>query len=275
MTIMEALRRGEAQLGAKGVEDPRFNADLMLGAVLALARDRLYLERERALGPEEERRFSDLLSRRGAGEPLQYILGSQEFMGLNFCVDRRVLIPRPETECLAVQFLAAVPAAETVKVLDLCTGSGVLALTAAVYRPGARVTGTDLSADALAVARLNARRLQASVDWRQGDFLDPVRGESWDWILCNPPYVTFREYEATAPEIRFEPKEALVGGEDGLDFYRRLASEVRAFLKPGGRLLLEIGWQQAAAVCALLNQRGLKTEVFRDLARKDRVILAR
>ncbi|KLU59202.1 release factor glutamine methyltransferase [Peptococcaceae bacterium CEB3] len=275
MRIMEALRWGEAQLETEGVEDPRFNADLMLSAVLALARDRLYLERERVLGPEEERRFSALLSRRRAREPLQYILGSQDFMGLNFYVDRRVLIPRPETECLAVQFLAAVPTAETVKVLDLCTGSGVLALTAAVYRPGARVTGTDLSEDALAVARLNARRLRASADWRQGDFLDPVRGERWDWILCNPPYVTCREYEATAPEIRFEPKQALVGGEDGLDFYRRLASEVRAFLNPAGRLLLEIGWRQATAVCDLLNQQGLKTEVYRDLARKDRVILAR
>lgn len=277
MKIMDGLRWGEAQLKAGGVEDPRLDADLLLGAVLGLARDRLYLERERVLAAEEEDRFAALITRRKAREPLQYILQRQEFMGLEFYVDERVLIPRPETESLAEKFLEWVPTGEAagLKILDLGTGSGALAIVVALFRPGIFMVGADLSWEALEVARINSRRLRAGVEWRQGDFLESARGQYWDWILCNPPYVSESEYAACAPEIRFEPRQAFLGGKDGLGFYRRLAAEAPPLLNPGGKLLLEIGWQQAGAVCAMLESQGLQTDVFPDLAGRNRVILAR
>lgn len=277
MKIIDELRWGETELKSKGVENPRLDADLLMGAVLDLTRDRLYLERDRVLAKEEETRFAGFIARRQAREPLQYILQRQEFMGLKFYVDERVLIPRPETEGLAIKFLESVPVGEAsgLRVLDLCTGSGILAITTAALRPGVCVVGTDVSFGALEVARMNALRLGVAVEWRQGDFLQAARGEFWDWIVCNPPYVSEEEYAACAPEIRFEPRQAFLGGQDGLDFYRRLAIEAPPILGPGGRLLLEIGWQQAEAVCTLLQNQGLQTEVFSDLAQRDRVILAR
>ncbi|MHB1653184.1 MAG: peptide chain release factor N(5)-glutamine methyltransferase [Desulfitobacteriaceae bacterium] len=277
MKIIEGLLWGEAQLKSKGVEDPRLDADLLLADVLGLPRDRLYLERQRLLSGSEVSRYQTLVARRGGREPLQYILGRREFMGLDLYVDPRVLIPRADTETLAEKFLELVSREEAsgLKILDLGTGSGALALVAAHYRQGARVVGTDLSEEALEVAQFNAQRLGIAVEWRQGDFLDPAREERWDWILSNPPYVSLSEYTACAPEIYFEPAKAFLGGEDGLDFYRRLAAEAPSLLTSSGRILLEIGWEQAREVCSLLQAEGLEPIVFPDLAGRDRVILAR
>ena len=276
MNVIELLRFGEAQLKAAGIEDPRLDADLLLGRVLGLPRERLYLARDEDVAAAAQAAYRALLDRRARREPLQYILREQEFMGLGFYVDERVLIPRADTEILAEAFLNRVNVREAagLKVLDLCTGSGALAITAAYYRPTARVTGTDLSEEALEVARFNAERLGVRVDWRQGDFLAPVKDEVWDWILTNPPYVSLAEYQECAPEIGFEPRQALLGGEDGLDFYRRLAREVRPLLTATGKMLIEIGWQQGQAVSTILRQAGFETEIILDLAGRDRVILA-
>lgn len=162
-----------------------------------------------------------------------------------------------------------------IKVADLCTGSGALAISIAHYYPVAEVVGIDLSLDALEVARQNAERLGAIVQWRQGDFVDSIRGECWDYIITNPPYVSTEDYRQCAPEIFHEPAMAFLGGSDGLDFYRRLAEEIRPLLKPQGKVLMEIGWDQAEAVCSLFHLKGFKTQVFPDLAGRDRVILAR
>lgn len=279
MKIIEGMRWGETQLSKKGIENARFDADLLLAEVLKGTRDRLYLDWDRNLSEQEEAYFRELILRRAVNEPLQYILKRQEFMGLSFYVDERVLIPRADSEILVEKWLDIVRQEKgqdrLIRVADLCTGSGALAISIAHYCPAAEVIGTDLSPGALEVARQNAERLGASVEWRQGDFVDSIRGECWDFIITNPPYVSTEDYCQCAPEIFHEPSMAFLGGSDGLDFYRRLAEEARPLLNPQGKLLMEIGWDQAEAVCNIFQLNGFKTHVFPDLAGRDRVILAR
>lgn len=300
MNVAEGKRWGEAALLAKEIENARFDADMLLAGVLAVARERLYLEGDRRLSAEQEAAYRSWILRRAGHEPLQYILKEQGFMGLSFYVDERVLIPRPDSEVLVEKWLELVRSlgstkpetqnfsvretrkssrileeeTDAVRVADLCTGSGALALAMAYYCPTAKVTGTDLSAAALAVAEINARRLGVSVEWRQGDLAEPIRGETWDYIVLNPPYVSEEEYKRCRPEIFHEPGMALLGGRDGLDFYRRLAEEKRTLLNPQGKILMEIGWDQAEEVCGIFEKNGFQTRVFPDLSGRDRVVLA-
>jgi release factor glutamine methyltransferase len=282
LKVLEGMRYGEAQLLRRGIENARFDADVLLAEILKVSRrDLLYLELDRNLSTEEESDYRSVIIRRAEHEPLQYILKRQEFMGLVFSIDERVLIPRADTEILVEKWLEMVRQEEgqvenrAVKVVDLCTGSGALAISMAYYYPKAAVVGTDLSSEALDVARQNAEGLGVSVQWRQGDFVTPIRGEQWDYIITNPPYVSSEDYSQCAPEIFREPRMAFWGGPDGLDFYHRLAEEIRPLLKPQGKLLMEIGWKQAKAVCEIFLLKGFETQVFPDLAGRDRVILAR
>ena len=281
MTVLEGMHWGEARLLEKGIDNSRFDADLLLAEVLNVSRDRLYLEGSLKLSEQEESDYRGLILRRAEHEPLQYILKRQEFMGLSFYIDERVLIPRADSELLIEKWLELVRSEErqaqdaVIKVVDLCTGSGALAISMAHYYPKAEVFGTDLSQDALEVARENAKRLGISVQWRQGDFLKPILGERWDYIITNPPYVSAEEYSQCAPEIFREPSMAFLGGKEGLDFYRTLAEETRSLLTPQGRLLMEIGWNQGDAVCEIFRINGFETQIFQDLAGHDRVIIAR
>ncbi|MCO1601508.1 peptide chain release factor N(5)-glutamine methyltransferase [Desulfosporosinus nitroreducens] len=281
MKIVDGMRWGETELLKKEIENARFDADLLLAEVLKVTRDRLYLDWDRNLSEQENEQFRAFIQRRASNVPLQYILKRQEFMGLSFYVDERVLIPRADSEILVEKWLDIVRQENDIgqdrliKVADLCTGSGALAISIAHYYPVAEVVGIDLSLDALEVARQNAERLGAIVQWRQGDFVDSIRGECWDYIITNPPYVSTEDYRQCAPEIFHEPAMAFLGGSDGLDFYRRLAEEIRPLLRPQGKVLMEIGWDQAEAVCSLFHLKGFKTQVFPDLAGRDRVILAR
>lgn len=281
MNGIDGMRWGEAQLLEKGIGNARLDADLLLAEVLNVSRDRLYLDWDYNLSEEEETDYRGLIFRRAKHEPLQYILKRQEFMGLSFTVDDRVLIPRADSEILVETWLDIVRREERpgrerlIKVADLCTGSGALAIAMAYHYPKAEVVGTDLSSDALDVARQNAEQLGVSVKWRQGDFVTPIQGELWDFIITNPPYVSVEEYSQCAPEIFREPSMALLGGEDGLDFYRRLGEEIRPLLNFRGRIIMEIGWNQAEAVCRIFQRKGFETKVFPDLAGRDRVILAR
>ena len=276
------MRWGEAKLLEKEIENARFDADLLLAEALGLSRrDRLYFDLDRNLSETEESVYRESVLRRAKHEPLQYILKRQEFMGLSFCIDERVLIPRADSEILIETWLDLVRLEEgqdqerLIKVADLCTGSGALAISMAYHYPRAKVVGTDLSSDALDVARQNAERLGVPVQWRQGDFVAPIQGELWDFIITNPPYVSLEDYRLCAPEIFHEPPMAFLAGEDGLEFYRRLAEEIRSLLNPQGKLLMEIGWTQAEAVCGIFQMKGFETQVFPDLAGRDRVILAR
>jgi release factor glutamine methyltransferase len=274
---IELLKTGAKYLEARGISDARAEADLLLAFVLGTTRDKLYLESDRAVTPEACKHYQDFLCRRGDREPLAYLFKTREFMGLEFYVDPNVLIPRPETELLAEKALAILKnsrTAGTLHVLDLCTGSGALAIAIACYTPDVKVWAVDISQAALGVAKKNARRNKAEIAFRLGDLFEPAAGEKFDLIVSNPPYVSEAEYDSCSPEVKREPPTALLGGKDGLDFYRRIAREVGNFLVPQGTLLLEIGCRQGSVVAALLAASGFKTDILPDYAGLDRIVVA-
>lgn len=240
----------------------------MLEDALGVSGARFRLLLDEALTGARLDRLEGFMARRIAGEPLCYVLGHAPFMGHDFMVDRRVLIPRQDTELLAEE---AIKRARNKRpdVLELCTGSGCVAVSIKLSCPSARVTATDLSPDALAVARGNAERLGADVEFMAGDFLEAVSGRTFDVIAVNPPYLTGEDMASLQREVRFEPEMALYGGEDGLGFYRRAAREIRAFLKPGGWALFEVGAGQAREVGRLL---GGNTQMIRDLNQIERLV---
>jgi len=218
-----------------------------------------------ALPADAATRLHALATRRLAGEPMAYLTGEKHFHGLRLRVDARVLDPRDDTETLVDWALALLPPDAPRRVLDLGTGSGAIALAIAHARPRARVTAVDASADALAVARANAGRLGLALELRHGDWLAPVAGERFDLIVGNPPYIA--EGDPHLPALAHEPRSALVSGADGLDDLRRIVATAPAHLAPGGWLLLEHGWDQAAAVRALLAGAGFtQVQSRRDLA---------
>lgn len=276
MKIFETLQWGDLKLKEAEVDNSRWDADLLLSHVLGGRREQLYLERERVLTDEQLKRYLGLIARRSAREPLQYILRNQEFMGLSFYVDERVLIPRADSEILVEKLLEFknLSSEAEVRIADLCTGSGAIAVSIAHFWPEAFVVGTDLSSAALEVARYNGQRHNVRVEWREGDFFEPIRGECWDWIVTNPPYIPEKEYGSLAPEIFKEPKMALVGAENGLIFYSRLAKASSSLLNPGGKILMEIGWDQAKAVQDIFQKEGFLTRVFQDYGGRDRVVYA-
>jgi release factor glutamine methyltransferase len=260
----------------KGVDAPRLTAELLLAQALSCARIRLYLDFDKPVGEAELAAYRDLVRRRAEGEPTAYLLGQREFYGHPFLVDARVLVPRPETELLVEAALAALP--ERGAALDLCTGSGAIAISLALGRPGARVLATDLSADALAVARENAARLSAAnVTFAEGDLwaaLPPDAG-CFDVIASNPPYVPTAELASLSREVRREPRLALDGGPEGLDLVRRIVSGARARLTPGGTLLVELHESHAEELPRLCLGAGFaRAEVARDLAGLPRLGIA-
>jgi release factor glutamine methyltransferase len=265
LTVGGAVAAGTARLGEAGCESPRLDAELLLAEVLGVGRERLVLDRALGLDPAAQARFSGLLDRRVAREPVAYILGRREFRWLTLAVDRRVLIPRPETELL-VELGLGLPAGS--RVADMGTGSGAVALALASERPDLTVVGIDIDADALVVARDNAARLGLAVDFRVSDLLDTG---PYDAVLANLPYVA--QDAALAPEISaYEPSRALFAGADGLDAVRRLIAQAAGL----GLLGLEIGPEQAQTVAGWLADAGFgSVEIRRDLAGLERVVVGR
>ncbi|OJV50273.1 MAG: protein-(glutamine-N5) methyltransferase, release factor-specific [Burkholderiales bacterium 68-10] len=261
-TLGAALR----QLQTGGL--PRLEAQMLLLHALGQppqARAWLLAHDDAALPADAATRLHALATRRLAGEPMAYLTGEKHFHGLRLQVDARVLDPRDDTETLVDWALALLPADAPRRVLDLGTGSGAIALAIAHARPQARVTAVDASADALTVARANAGQLGLAVTLHHGDWLAPVAGERFDLIVSNPPYIA--EGDAHLPALAHEPRSALVSGADGLDDLRRIVATAPAHLAPGGWLLLEHGWDQAAAVRALLTDAGFtQVQSRRDLA---------
>lgn len=276
MKIFEALQWGECKLKEAEVDNPRWDADLLLSHLLGGRREQLYLERETVLSNEQLDGYQTLIARRSTREPLQYIVKNQEFMGLSFYVDERVLIPRADSEILVEKLLELnkLLSKTKIRIADLCTGSGALAVAIAHFLPESFVVGTDLSSAALEVARYNAEHHRVRVEWREGDFCEPIQGERWDWIVTNPPYIPETVYHSLAPEIFKEPVMALVGAENGLLFYRRLAEEAASLLTSEGKILMEIGWDQGQAVQELFQKQGFSTQVFKDYGGRDRVVYA-
>lgn len=265
MTIAEWLRAAEARL--EGNPDARADAVWIAEEVLSLPRSHLRMEGARALTDGEFARLEEALARRASGEPVQYVFSRAPFMGFEFYVDQRVLIPRMDTETLcdaARQFLRKRPGAA---VLDLCAGSGAIGLSLKKLCPGITLTLSDLSKDASDVQKINAEGL-SGVEILTGDLFATVPGRRFDLIVCNPPYVVSGEIASLQSEVLREPRMALDGGADGLDFYRAIAREYREHLDPGGRIYLEIGCDQAERVSALLEGASL----LRDLNGLPRVI---
>lgn len=275
--IPELLKIGAGYLESRGVADARAEADILLAYVLGVSRVDLYLEPDLEVSLQNRTRYAELLKRRGDREPQAYLVKTREFMGLEFYVDRGVLIPRPETELLVEKTLEIGKnkfGSHQVRILDLCTGSGSIAVSLAYFWSFASVTAVDISPAALAVAKKNAARMAVEIDFRQGDLFQPLKGEKFDMIVSNPPYVSPEEYRECSPEVKQEPVLALLGGENGLDFYKRIALQGENYLSPGGIIALEIGCSQGAKVTQLFRDREYKTVIFRDYADLDRIVLA-
>lgn len=259
----------------KGVDAPRLTAELLLASALGCDRVRLYLDFDKPMGEPELARYRELVKRRAEGEPTAYLTGAREFWGRRFAVDARVLVPRPETELLVEAALAALP--EGGAALDLGTGSGAIAISLALGKPGARVTAVDLSADALAVARGNAAALGAEVAFLEGDLFGPLpAGARFDVIASNPPYVPTGELAGLQREVQREPRLALDGGPDGLAVLRRVVEAAPRWLAPGGALLLEMHESHLESLPALCRAAGFaEAEARRDLAGLPRLTVAR
>ncbi|MBU3664643.1 MAG: peptide chain release factor N(5)-glutamine methyltransferase [Chthoniobacterales bacterium] len=259
LPLLEVLRGAESYLAGRGVESPRLNAEHLLAHVLGLKRMELYLQFDRPLGEAERAPLREMIKRRGAREPLQHILGTVEFHGRTFLCDKRALVPRPETEQLVEIALRIAKDRGARKVLDVGTGSGVIAITMALEIPDADVRATDISAEALSLAAENAARhgVSARVVFSAADLL-PDEDTAPDLVVANLPYIPSAEIAALPGEVRHDPVTALDGGADGLDIIRRLVDAAGQRLSPGGAILMEIGAGQADAVGALMNQRKLR-----------------
>jgi release factor glutamine methyltransferase len=304
-TVKDVLLWTASRFEERGLATPRLDAEILVGHALSVARVQLYVQFDRPLAPDELAAIRELVRRRQAGASVAYVIGKKEFWGLDLAVDPRVLVPRPDTETLVDEALDRIgraprvrrgshaaepteaPAEPTVReasplakpaprIVDVGTGSGAIAIAIAKERPDATMFASDLSPDALAVARANAERHGLAVTFLEGDLDVPLREYApFDLVTANLPYVAAGELAGLAPEVRAEPALALDGGPDGLALVRRLVAVAPALLAPGGALVLEIGVGQACATADLCAAAGLgDVRVRRDLGQIERVVSA-
>lgn len=278
-TIKGVLSEAASFFAKRGIENAPLEAQVLLAHVLGWERARLLSRLNEPLDEESRQRFQILVRKRGEGYPLQYLTGHQEFMSLDFVVTPQVLIPRDDTEVLvqaALDLKGSFPG--KANLVDVGTGSGIVAVALKKYWPEAQIFAVDISPEALAVARLNAQRHGADVHFFQGDLLQPflAGGESstsFHLVVSNPPYIPSKILPTLQKEVTFEPKIALDGGEDGLKFYRRLVREAWQVLDPGGWLLVEIGWDQGERVKKLFAAQGYSAvQILPDWAGRSRVV---
>jgi release factor glutamine methyltransferase len=274
-TFADALRTATARLTDS--DSPQLDAELLLAHTLGRERSHLRAYPEAVLDASQAHRYAELVEARRRGEPIAYLTGEREFWSLRLMVTPATLIPRPETELLVEQALGLIPAALEWQILDLGTGSGAIALAIAKERPRCRVTAVDISPEALAVARANAVALHiANAEFLQGDWFSAVPGKRFHVIVSNPPYVGASDPHLAQGDLRFEPKQALSSGNDGLDDIRRIVADAPRHLQAAGSLLLEHGHGQGAAVRGLLQAASfMDPRSIRDLAGHERISLAR
>jgi release factor glutamine methyltransferase len=280
--LLDLINSATAQLEKDGLESARVNVERMLCSALTCRRIDLYLDPDRAVSSEIMSTIGSMLSRRLAGEPLQYILGETEFYGLSLKCDSRALIPRPETEFVVSKAIGCLERFDRLYILDLACGGGCIGIALAVNLPQASITATDISEDAISLAKENAltHGVIERFTFRAGDLFSPVRskGVLYDAVTCNPPYIREGDWEMLPREIRnFEPKRALLSGKDGLDFVRLMVRGASDVLVPGGYLIFEIGMGQAETVRQLIDATaGLDmVETVQDYSAAERVAVVR
>jgi release factor glutamine methyltransferase len=282
VTVLEVIQRSAEFLARKGVESPRLQIELILAHALRMPRMHLYLNFEKELTPDELTEAREMVKRRGEREPLQHILGTTSFCGLEMAVNRHVLIPRPETEILAERawtHLKGLAPEGQPKALDFGTGSGCLAIALAVHCPAAEVWAVDVSPEALEVARENALRhgVHERIQFHQGNGFEAIPpGTRFDLIVSNPPYIPTAEIETLQPEVRdHDPRQALDGGADGLVFYRMFATAAEKFLVPSGTVMLEFGDGQETAIREIFQtERWQVPAVEKDYTQRPRFLIA-
>lgn len=280
-TVLDLLNKSARYLASKGSRSPRLDAEVLLAGVLGCSRIQLYVGFDRGLSDAEVDSYREAVMRRGRREPVAYITGRKEFMGRDFSVGRGVLVPRPETELLAEKAIEALVGSECANAAEICCGTGAAGITVALEVPGIRMFLSDISDDALETASKNVMKhgLKDRVSVLRGDLLaalpDELKGKL-DLVMANPPYIRTGDIDALEPEVsEHEPRMALDGGSDGLLFYRRIAPEAALWLKQGGTVLMEVGYDQAGEVSGMLGACGFGSITsHKDLQGYDRVVVA-
>ena len=274
-SVKNILANATKLLAERNIDSPRLDAEILLAHVLGWRRLNLYIDDEKNLSLESILRFNDLITRRLENFPVAYLTGAREFMGLAFAVNESVLIPRPETEILTELVGEFLRTRGGGVFADLGTGSGAICVSILKFVKSARAVAVDISADALAVAKFNAEKFHVEdrVNFFCGDLFAPLTGKTFDAIVSNPPYIPSGELESLQAEVRREPRLALDGGADGLNFYRRIISCAPKFLNDGGTLAVEVGVNQSSAVKKLFAASGfVDVEIFKDMSGLERVV---
>ncbi len=272
-TLAEILHLSTEFLQKRGIEKPRRQVEELLSYVLKLPRIELYMQYDRPLIEQELTQLREAIKRRAEGEPWQYIAGEVEFLGCRIQINKNVLIPRQETEILADRILKELPSTP-VEIWDVCSGSGCIGIALKKKRPDCKVALSDISAEALSTARQNGELNAAEIELLQGDLLVPFQGRQADIIVCNPPYISEKDFSQLDREVRnWEPKTALVGGLTGLEFYERLAVELPGYLKPSAKVYFEIGTGMGDKVKNLFHAPCWKSaQITQDWSSHDRFL---
>lgn len=279
MTIKQALIKGVTVLKLEKISTPKLKARLLLQYVLKKPRQYLIVYDNQKLTDKEEQEYLKYVELLTQGEPIEHITHQKEFMKLNFYVDENVLIPRQDTEVLVEEVIKIAKKIKAKKILDLCTGSGAIAISLAKYLENIQLTAVDISRKALDIAMANAKNnhVQDKITFVESNLFQDLRQEKYDLIVSNPPYIRRKELETLDKEVRKEPRLALDGGEDGLDFYRNIMDKGYEYLKYGGYICLEIGYDQKEEVMQIIEGKKhyIGTYCKKDLYDNDRVVVTR
>ncbi len=275
LTIKQTLTKGTIMLKNSNIESPKLKARLLLQYILKKSRQYLIVYDNQEVDKKAQWEYFVNIEKLTKGMPLQHITHTQEFMKMDFYVDENVLIPRPDTEILVEETIKIAQTMESPKILDLCTGSGAIAISLKKYIPSARVYAVDISKKALEIAKKNAHRLEAEVKFIESNLFEKIKNEKFDIIVSNPPYIKKSDINYLSQEVQKEPQIALDGGYDGLDFYRKISYQAIDYLKFGSYLCFEIGYDQKEEVLEILKgiEHYTKTYCKKDLCGNDRVVI--